>query len=300
MLNSPGKSARANKMQERLLAGLPLVERQLPLAGISTAILDGGSGPPLVLLHGPSGYAAHWMYVIPGLTATHRVIVPDLPGHGASVVQDGPLDAEQVLSWLGELIERTCESPPVVVGHLVGGAIAARYASGKSDALGHLVLVDTFGLRPFQPLPEFGEAVMRFLAEPTEVTHRNLWQYCAYDLASLRQRMGSRWEPFEAYNLDRARVPSVQNAVSALMERFAMPAIDGEVLAGIAAPVSLVWGRHDRATPVAVAEEASARFGWPLQVIEDCADDPPVERPDALVQAIRAVTMPERSRAARR
>ena len=66
--------------RQRLLADMPVTERRLLLAGISTAVLEGGDGPPVVLLHGPSGYAAHWMGVIPGLVATHRVIVPDLPG----------------------------------------------------------------------------------------------------------------------------------------------------------------------------------------------------------------------------
>ena len=44
-------------------------------------------------------------------------------------------------------------------------------------------------------------------------------------------------------------------------------------------PTTLIWGRHDLATPLRVAEAASARYGWPLHVIEDAADDPPVERP---------------------
>ena len=67
-----------------LLAGLPVTERRLALAGISTAVLAGGDGPPVVLLHGPMGNATHWMELIPGLVTTHRVIVPDLPGHGDS------------------------------------------------------------------------------------------------------------------------------------------------------------------------------------------------------------------------
>ena len=39
----------------RLLAGIPVGERRLTLAGVSTAVLEGGAGPPLVLLHGGSG-----------------------------------------------------------------------------------------------------------------------------------------------------------------------------------------------------------------------------------------------------
>jgi pimeloyl-ACP methyl ester carboxylesterase len=72
------------------------------------------------------------------------------------------------------------------------------------------------------------------------------------------------------------------------MEHFALQAIPAEELARITAPVALIWGRHDLATPLAVAEAASARYGWPLQVIENCADDPPIEQPEALVRAVRA------------
>jgi len=274
--------------RERLLAEMPVTERRLQLAGVSTAVLEGGDGPPVMLLHGPSGYAAHWMGVIPGLTTTHRVIAPDLPGHGASEVIDGPLNAGRVLAWLGALIERTCKAPPALVGQLLGGAIAARFAIDRGDRLSQLVLVDTFGLMPFQPAPEFGLALHQFLAQPTQATHLSLWRHCAFDLDGLRQRMGERWEPFEAYNLDRARTPSVQAALGVLMEQIGTPAIPPRDLARIAVPTTLIWGRHDCATPLAVAEAASARYGWPLHVIEDANDDPPVEQPEALLRALRA------------
>jgi pimeloyl-ACP methyl ester carboxylesterase len=274
--------------RERLLAALPVTERRLQLAGVSTAVLEGGDGPPVVLLHGPSGYAAHWMGVIPGLVTTHRVVVPDLPGHGASEVADGALDAARVLAWLGALIERTCISPPALVGQLLGGAIAARFAIDHGDRLSRLVLVDTFGLREFQPAPEFGLALHRFFADPSVGTHQDLWRHCAFDLDGLRRRMGERWAPFEAYNLERARAPSVQTAVAALMEQLGIPAIPPADLARIDVPTTLIWGRHDRATPLSVAEAASARYGWPLHVIENCNDDPPVEQPEALLRVLRA------------
>src|SRR5687767_4614542 len=158
--------------RRHMLAGLPVTERRLPLAGVSTAVLEGGDGPPVVLLHGPAGNAAHWLRVIPGLTTTRRVIVPDLPGHGASIVDaTGELDAERVGAWLGELIERTCSAPPVLVGYAVGGAIALRFAAGHGDRLSGLVLVDSLGLAPFEPAPAFGAALEGFLAHPGEETH---------------------------------------------------------------------------------------------------------------------------------
>jgi pimeloyl-ACP methyl ester carboxylesterase len=279
----PGQGAR-----RRLLADMPITERRLLLAGISTAVLEGGDRPPVVLLHGPMANATHWMGIIPRLAATHRVIVPDLPGHGASeVTGEGRVDSGRVMEWLGALIEQTCQMPPALVGQLLGGAIAARYAIEHSHRLNRLVLVDTFGLRPFQPAPEFGLALSNFLTEPTERTHTDLWHHCAFNLDALRQRMGERWRPFEAYNLDRARAPSVQAAVAALMEHFGVPAIPASDLARIIVPTILIWGSHDRATPLAVAKEASERLGWRLHVIENCNDDPPVERPDELLQVLR-------------
>jgi pimeloyl-ACP methyl ester carboxylesterase len=61
------------------------------------------------------------------------------------------------------------------------------------------------------------------------------------------------------------------------------------VLAGIAVPTTLIWGRHDLATSLGVAEAASARYGWPLRVIEDAGDDPVMEQPERFVQALRSV-----------
>ena len=70
--------------RQRLIGSLPVKERRLKLNGVITSVLEGGEGPPMVLLHGAGAYGAQWIRTIPALTATHRVIAPDMPGHGAS------------------------------------------------------------------------------------------------------------------------------------------------------------------------------------------------------------------------
>jgi len=99
--------------------------------------------------------------------------------------------------------------------------------------------------------------------------------------------MGERWQWLEAYNLRCARVPALQAAQGALMERFGIPAIPTEVVARIPVPVTLIWGRHDLATSLDVARAASTKYGWPLHVIEHAADDPPLEQPEAFLAALR-------------
>jgi pimeloyl-ACP methyl ester carboxylesterase len=259
----------------------------MDLNGVSTAVLEGGDGPPVVLLHGPGEHAAKWFQVLPELVTAHRVVAPDLPGHGASEVAGGELDVERVLGWLDDLIERTCTAPVALVGHVLGGAIAARFAVHRGERLRHLVLVDALGLAAFQPAPDFALALSGFISEPTEDAYDRLWSRCAFDLHALRDRMGERWAWFRAYALDRARAPGPSASQEALMEQFGFAAISPADLARIAVPTTLVWGRHDLATPVSVAEAASTRYGWPLRVIENAGDDPPMEQPEAFLEALR-------------
>jgi pimeloyl-ACP methyl ester carboxylesterase len=280
--------------RERLLSGLPVTERRLDLNGVSTAVLEGGDGPPVVLLHGPGEHAAKWFQVLPALATTHRVIAPDLPGHGASGVIGGTLDVDRILGWLDDLVERTCPAPAALVGHVLGGAIAARYAIDRGERIRNLVLVDALGLASFQPAPEFALALTEFMSAPTEDAHDRLWSRCAFDLHAMRDRMGERWAWLKAYNLDRARAPGLKATQEALMEQFGFAAISPADLARMAVSTTLVWGRHDLATPLSVAQAASTKYGWPLRVIENAGDDPITEQPEAFLEALRAASENQR------
>jgi pimeloyl-ACP methyl ester carboxylesterase len=272
--------------RQRLIDTMPVTERRIDLEGIPTAVLEGGAGPPVVLLHGPGEFAAKWFAVVPELVETHRVIAPDLPGHGVSGAGD-LIDTERVLAWLGALIGRTCPVPPTLVGQIVGGAIAVRFVARSGHRVERLVLADTLGLSAFRPAVEFETALGKFLQSPTPETLDGLWARCAFDLDSLRERLGDRWLALRAYALDRASSPAARAAMQSLMGAFGMPAIPEAELEAITVPTFLIWGRHDLATPLAVAQVASARYDWPLEVIEGAADDPPVEQPAAFLAALR-------------
>jgi pimeloyl-ACP methyl ester carboxylesterase len=138
--------------RRRVLAGAPLTERRLDLAGVSTAVLEGGDGPSVVLLHGQGGWAGMWLPVAADLVRTHRVIAPDLPGLGAS--------------------------------------IAARFAIAHPDRLSRLVLVDAGSLARFRPAPGVLVALVRFVARPTERTQQGFLRQVAVDPARARANAG--------------------------------------------------------------------------------------------------------------
>lgn len=276
----------SERARAQVLDRVPLGERRVEVAGIPTAVLEGGEGPPLVLLHGPGEFAATWARVIPDLVRSYRVVAPDLPGHGASGLGDGPLDAERMLAWLDELIALTCPSPPVVVGHLLGGALAARFASTRGHRVDQLVLVDSYGLAPLRPTPRFTLAMIGFVVRPSERTQRGLMRQCMDDIDEVRAQADGYLEVLEAYALECARRPSMKAALRQLMPALGTAVVPAEDLAAIAVPTSMIWGRNDRQVRLRVAESASGRFGWPLHVIGDCADDPAVEQPAAFLDAL--------------
>jgi pimeloyl-ACP methyl ester carboxylesterase len=271
----------------RLVSGLPVTERRPQLAGVSTAVLEGGHGPPIVLLQGE--FAAVWMRVIPDLVMTHHVIAPDLPGLGASEVSGGPPDTDTALAWLEELIEQTCAIPPVLVGKGPGGALAARFTIDHGNRVARLVLVDTYGLDRFRPSPKMALSFIGVLVRPTKRgLQRSFRNYCFVDLDGVRVAMGERYEWMAAYALDRFRASSVKGAMRSLITPLAS-AIPPEDLDRIAVPTNLIWGRHDLGVRLSVAEAASVRFGWPLHVIENARDDPALEQPHAFLDALHTV-----------
>lgn len=127
-----------------------------------------------------------------------------------------------------------------------------------------------------------------FIARPSERSRDRLFRRCFVDLDDVREQMGGDMELLEAYALEGARSPDLKTALRSLMPRIGMPPIPSEDLSRITVPTALIWGRQDLQTPVRTAEAAAARYGWPLHVIDDAADDPAHEQPNAFLEAFRA------------
>ena len=122
---------------------------------------------------------------------------------------------------------------------------------------------------------------------PTERAYTRFMNQCSADLPRLREDMGQRWEPYMSYSLDLARSPRAK-AMRQLMRDVGLPPVAADQLARIGVPTTLIWGRQDKANNVRIAQAASLRYQWPLHVIEDCADDPARDHPEAFLRALRA------------
>lgn len=274
--------------RRRLLQGLPVTERTVQLDGVSTALWEGGEGPPLILLHGQGGSAAAWIPVIPRLAAARRLIIPDLPGLGESVINRGEIDAERATAWLRALIAQTCDEPPTLAGISLGGTFAAHFAVRRGRACRQVVLIDSGSLAPFRPDPRVLPALIRLAVRPSDRNVERLFRHTVVDLDRFKALMGRKWPDFLAYGRERAATPSVQAANRQLLRRLGARQIPEPDLRRIEAPMALIWGRHDRVMKLRIAEAASARFGWPLQVLEDSGHACCWDQPDAFADALHA------------
>ncbi|GAA1709644.1 hypothetical protein GCM10009765_68630 [Fodinicola feengrottensis] len=91
----------------------------------------GGSGQAILLLHGAGGNLASWDVVGPLLAADHHAVAVDLRGHGES--GDGPWSWAAVIADLEAVVEELDLRQPAVVGHSLGGGLAARWARQHPD-----------------------------------------------------------------------------------------------------------------------------------------------------------------------
>jgi pimeloyl-ACP methyl ester carboxylesterase len=105
-----------------------------------------GQGPTVVLVHGLGSKVEHWLPVARRLARTHRVVMAQLPGHGESAMTE-QLTLERAAVALEGTLARETREPVTLVGHSVGGLVAARLALDRPRLVRALVLIET-SLKP--------------------------------------------------------------------------------------------------------------------------------------------------------
>jgi pimeloyl-ACP methyl ester carboxylesterase len=108
-------------------------------------VLEAGSGPSLLFLHGAGGIP-EWSGVLPALASRFRVHAPLLPGYGASVGLDALEDHFDLFFHCYDVVEALGLERPYVVGESVGGWIAAEMAALRPKEVGRLALAAPVGL----------------------------------------------------------------------------------------------------------------------------------------------------------
>jgi pimeloyl-ACP methyl ester carboxylesterase len=140
-----------------------------------------GHGSTIALLHGPGGSIQDWLPTARRLAQSHRVVLIELPGHGLSPFP-GALTPERAAEALDATLAEESKEPVVLVGHALGGLIAALEAAEHPERVRAVVLVET-ALKP----QVAGDEVQRRLDEIDHDYPRAVREtYMAYGRDSLQ------------------------------------------------------------------------------------------------------------------
>jgi pimeloyl-ACP methyl ester carboxylesterase len=257
--------------------------------GRRLAYRDVGEGPVVLLVHGITNSARSWEPVTERLAAAgHRVLAPDLPGHGESDRFRGDHSLGAHASTLRDLLLALDVERATVVGHSLGGGIVLQFAYGWPSAIERIVLVDSGGLGRDVSLL-IRAAALPFAEHVIGLGASGPVARAAEAVGSALSRVGVRAAPDKAELVagvaslgDRRRreafVRTARSVVSPAGQR--VNATDRLYLAEDI-PTLIVWGDRDRIIPVGHAHDAHAAMpGSRLEIFGGSGHYPQLTDPD--------------------
>jgi pimeloyl-ACP methyl ester carboxylesterase len=257
--------------------------RFVTVDGLRVRYVRRGAGSPVVLVHGIGSSIYSWAEVLPALGQSHDVIALDLPGFGGSDIPAG-FGAERYPPLLRSFLDALGLPRVALVGHSLGGAVAAAFAAAEPGRLDRLVLVDAAG---FNLAPADRPWLLRGLGWPAAAG--------VLDLLPMRRRvlaLGLRQvfhddgrvtpERVEEYLAPLARPGAIRFMAGLLRDTRALGL--PEAIARVRTPTLVIWGRQDAWVPLRDADRfQSAIPGARKAVIEGCGHVPQEERPRELI-----------------
>jgi pimeloyl-ACP methyl ester carboxylesterase len=268
------------------LAGLE--ERFAEVKGVQMRYFVGGEGPPLVLVHGLGGAASNWTELAPLLVERHRLLVPDLPGHGRSTSLPAVSGLEPFADRVALVAEREGMLPAPVVGHSLGGMIVLRLALRRPAEVQALVLAGAAGLSignvwGRQLLSIFTSVRPGRLAARYRgwVSRSPLLRRLVFGVVSVADPVGLTDEAVEGFLAGQLLHTDVDSAWQALRRDDPR-----QELEHVRCPVLVLWGSEDVQLPLDDAFEYTRRLRARLRVIPGCGHLLIGERPDACADAI--------------
>lgn len=281
--------------------------RLLPVGDERISVHVGGSGKPLLLLHGYPQNHATWLKLAEPLARDFTCIIADLPGYGASSIpaespdHDG-FSKRRMAALLTSAMASLGYSAFSVMGHDRGARVAYRMALDHPDKIRSVIIIEVI---PTGDMWEAFNAEMAmkayhwpFLAQPSPLPETliagNPVFYLEWTL-----RSWTKWNSLDAFNSqslqsyrqqmsDRARVHAMceDYRAGASVDRH-LDLADKSSGARVSAPLLFVWSKHG--FPAATGDPLGLWQAWATTLSGaeiDSGHFMPEENPDALLTAV--------------
>ncbi len=275
--------------------------RQRIAAGLSRATIDAAGhrwvyawrdaddadAPTIVMVHGYTGSKENWYPLARELHGKYRLLIPDLPGWGESERQPGAVYGfpEQAAN-LDAFIRATSPGKPVVLlGHSMGGGIAALAAARYPQDIARVGLLDAAGVR-FKD-NRFGLEVLAG-GNPFGVTDAaSLQRYLDTVFFDAAAKPWIPWPASDALIEKRRRDAAFEQSVLDRIGRSDQALLPGEEAARIRQPALLLWCRQDAVIDASALELYARRIPQARKVLLDgCGHMSLMERPRQVADAV--------------
>jgi 3-oxoadipate enol-lactonase len=252
------------------------MDRHLANGTVNAA--QSGQGPALFLFHSLLSDRASFDAVVPPLSRSFRVMVPELPGFGQSQAVSGGLP--EVADRMAEAVRDGADgNEAIVLGNGYGGFVALQMAIRHPEIATRFILADCGAAFPEEGRQAFrnmaAASQARGLAAITDVAMRRLFapEFQQQHPDLMRDRR-------EAFLRTDGQV--FRAACMALAELDLRPQ-----LAQVKLPVLVLVGEHDEATPPPMSRELAALLpNARLKIIAGCAHVPQLQAPNIFLDAI--------------
>lgn len=255
---------------------------------------DEGTGSGVLLVHGLLGSHRSWDAVVDGLAATHRVLAPDLYGHGESAKPRGDYSLGAHAATLRDLLDRLGMARTTLVGHSLGGGIALQFCYLFPERVDRLVLVSSGGLgRAVSPLLRSATLPGAELVLPVLASGwlRHRVGVLGRGLARLGWRPGpdltQAWDGLGQLGEASCRRAFLATARSVIDPGGQTVTAHDHLPMAVPVPTLVVWGTADHTIPAWHAATAlQAIPGSRLELMEGAGHHPHLDQPQRFAELL--------------
>jgi pimeloyl-ACP methyl ester carboxylesterase len=241
----------------RYPAGTPLVARYVRVDGTNVRYIDAGRGTPVIFLHGLGASIYAWRgNLAPVESAGFRVLAFDNRGSGSSEKPAQGYSNADYARLLITFMDSLHLADAVLVGHSMGGAIAAQCAMTYPTRVRGLVLIDAAGFGVRAPM------LLRIAGWPGVVRIasrlRSRWMIGRILRSTYADPSKVRPEDVDQYYAPVAE-PDFGRALRGVLREFRFDALPGH-LASVQVPTLVLWGERDQWIPARVGRALAAEL----------------------------------------
>lgn len=221
--------------------------------------LAGGTGRPVVMIHGLSASLDWWQLNATELARHARVYLLDLPGFGRLGHLQTIDSIPEHVDWIRAWMDAAALPRATFVGHSMGGHISLRLAARDPDRVDRLVLVAPAGVLPTRRLPAYITPV----------------------LSTIRQ-VAPTFLPQVVRDLRRSSLRTVWRSGQDLIERDVL-----DLMRLVVAPTLIIWGSDDPIIPASLSDLFAERIpDAELRLLPGAGHLPMIDEPERFNQTV--------------